>query len=129
MIERAARRIVLSAAFLGLAAGGAAACDDGREETSRDFYCVDADNVVLDERECDGGDHYLAHVPHTGTSYAPGARVPADVNHRFRADDRAARAQWNLPETGRVSNGSVKTGVVGKGGGAVTGKGGGSGGG
>ena len=38
--------------------------------------------------------------------------------NRFAYNDRAARQSFGLPATGRISNGTVKTSVVGKGGAA-----------
>jgi len=47
---------------------------------------------------------------------------------KFAYNDRAARSAFGLPATGRITNGTVKTSVVGKGGHGTSGKSGKSGG-
>lgn len=120
------RRVALSSTFLLLAAGGTAACDssDDRRET---FYCADANGRVVDEDYCDdngstlGGlgtaaaAYFIWHSFGYRPGYPVGYRLPSGGS-RFAYNDRAARSSYGLPTTGRVGNGTVKTGVVGKGG-------------
>ncbi len=121
------RQIVLPATFLLLAAGGTAACDSDENEDGH-FYCTDANGTVIDEDYCDDSDGdgssgfffmYMGssmHAPPSGhSSYPVGSRLPASAP-KFASNDRAARAKFGLPATGRIGNGTVKTGVVGKGG-------------
>lgn len=123
------RRIGLPATFLLLAAGGLAACDT-EENPNEDgyFYCADANGNVVDEDVCDdsGGSSgsgfffmYLGNSMHTPpggySSYPVGSKLPANAP-RFSVNDTAARQKFGLPTSGRVSNGTVKTNVVGKGG-------------
>jgi hypothetical protein len=123
----ASRSVSLTSTFLLLAAGGAAACDndDTREEG---FYCADANGVVVDEDNCDddgssaGGVGFLPFFIWHSSSYRPGyavgSKLPAGGS-RFAYNDRAARSSFGLPSTGRISNGTIKTSVVGKGGGST----------
>jgi hypothetical protein len=129
-IDMVARRlrsaqVVLSAAFLGLASGGVAACDSQPDEDEV-FYCVDENENIVDEDNCDdtrarsGGVgflplFFLAHSSRYPKGLRPGTKVPAG-GAKFAYNDAAARSQWGLPSTGRVANGTVKTGSVGKGG-------------
>jgi hypothetical protein len=66
---------------------------------------------------------------HSGP-YKPGQQLPKG-HQKFAYNDKTARAKFGLKPTGRIANGTVKTGVIGKGGPgstAVKGGGGGSGG-
>jgi hypothetical protein len=117
--------VSLTSTFLLLAAGGVAACDSSDDTQEEGFYCADANGVVVDEDNCDdnnGGNvgagllpffiwHSLAYRP----GYPIGYRLPPGGS-RFAYNDRASRAKFGLPSTGRISNGTVKTSVVGKGG-------------
>ena len=125
----ASRSVSLTSTFLLLAAGGVAACDndDSQEEG---FYCADANGVVVDEDNCDddgnngGGVGFLPFFIWHSSSYRPGYGVGSKLppgGSRFAYNDRAARSSFGLPSTGRISNGTVKTSVVGKGG-SSTGK-------
>jgi hypothetical protein len=120
------RSVSLTSTFLLLAAGGAAACDNGNKTQDQGFYCADANGVVVDEDNCDDNRHYGAGalVPFIWYSslyrpgYAVGQRLPAGGN-KFAYNDRAARQSFGLPPTGKIGNGTIKTSVVGKGGGGA----------
>lgn len=127
--KRSTQNLTLSLAFLALSTGGMAACksDSGivaEDGDQRVYYCTDESNTVVPDDRCDedgdgrGGTYYLFHTASGGASYSPGQRIPASSGSRFPYHDQAARKAAGLPETGRVSNGTTKTGVVGKGGGA-----------
>ena len=119
------RSVSLTSTFLLLAAGGVAACDND-DTQDEGFYCADANGVVVDEDNCDddgnnggGGIGLLPFFIWHSTSYRPGYAVGTKLppgGSRFAYNDRAARQRFGLPATGRVSNGTVKTSVVGKGG-------------
>ena len=124
------RSVSLTSTFLLLAAGGAAACDndDTRDEA---FYCADANGTVVDEDYCDddgnGGSgvgllpFFIWHSVGYRPGYAVGSKLPPGGS-KFAYNDRAARSSFGLPTTGRISNGTVKTSVVGKGGSGTSGK-------
>ena len=118
----------LTSTFLLLAAGGVAACDNN-DERDEGFYCADANGVVVDEDYCDddnnggggGGGFFIWHSSGYRSGYPVGSRLPAGGS-KFAYNDRAARSSFGLPSSGRITNGTVKTSVVGKGGSGTSGK-------
>jgi len=120
--------VSLTSTFLLLAAGGVAACDNN-DERDEGFYCADANGVVVDEDYCDddngggggGGGFFIWHSSGYRSGYPVGSRLPAGGS-KFAYNDRAARSSFGLPSSGRISNGTVKTSVVGKGGSGTSGK-------
>jgi hypothetical protein len=72
------------------------ACGSDEEETA---YCVDEENRVVDNSECDeryhGGTHggffwlFLAGNRFGGRTPTPGQRLPTDGAERVRANDRS----------------------------------------
>jgi hypothetical protein len=121
------KRVALTSTFLLLAAGGTAACDSSQEQDET-FYCADENGTVVDEDYCDddggggfGGAFFLWHSVGYGRGYPVGSRLPPG-GAKFPYNDRAQRSAFGLPSTGRVSNGTVKSNVVGKGGGSTSGK-------
>ncbi len=118
----------LTSTFLLLAAGGAAACDNDDEYRDEGFYCADANGVVVDEDYCDDNDggggvggFFIWHSSSYRPGYPVGTRLPAGGS-KFPYNDRAARSSFGLPSSGRITNGTVKTSVVGKGGSGTSGK-------
>ena len=120
----------LTSTFLLLAAGGLAACDNDDEYHEEGFYCANAEGVIVDEDYCDedddnggggGGGFFIWHSSGYRSGYPVGTRLPAGGS-KFAYNDRAARSSFGLPSTGRISNGTVKTSVVGKGGSGTSGK-------
>ena len=116
------RSVSLTSTFLLLAAGGTAACDSNRYH-DEGFYCADANGVIVDESFCDDSRHYggspgyyIWHSPGYRSGYPIGYRLPAGGS-RFAYNDTASRASFGLPSTGKIGNGTIKSSVVGKGGG------------
>ncbi len=126
------RQVTLTSTFtlLALGVGGLTACGDSPEDEFEDghFYCTDRHGVVVAEEYCDTDDeHYNSgnffyfmgsslHAPPANyTSYPVGSKLPAN-SVKVPVSDQAARTRLKLPPTGRVQNGTVKVGVVGKGG-------------
>ncbi|MBB2946236.1 hypothetical protein FB565_005994 [Actinoplanes lutulentus] len=115
------RSVSLTSTFLLLAAGGAAACDND-EYVDEGFYCADANGVVVDEDYCDDDDSYhggagffIWHSSGYGRGYPVGQKLPSGGS-KFAYNDAASRSKFGLPASGKISNGTVKTSVVGKGG-------------
>jgi hypothetical protein len=88
---------------------------------------------VVDEENCDDDDDrgggvgfvplfFIWHSSSFRPGYPVGTKLPPGGS-RFAYNDRAARSSFGLPATGRISNGTVKTSVVGKGGAGSTGSG------
>jgi hypothetical protein len=83
-------------ATLAAAAIAFSACGDDEDETA---YCVDEDNVVVENDECDeryrstshGGFFWLFLGSNRlgGRRPAPGQRLPTDGAERVRANDRS----------------------------------------
>ncbi|GAA1583655.1 hypothetical protein [Actinoplanes couchii] len=151
------RRVVLTATFIALAAGGTAACDAPQDEetfytgpgevyevpddeeyvdeepveedTDEVFYCADEDGEIVEAENCDddtsaGGLFFLWHSSSYQRGLGPGERL-YDGDY-FPPGDKASRKAFKLPATGRVTNGTVKTNVVGRGstgGGSISGGG------
>jgi hypothetical protein len=122
------RSVSLTSTFLLLAAGGVAACDNDDEYRDEGFYCADANGVVVDEDYCDeddsnggGAGFFIWHSSGYRSGYPVGSRLPAGGS-KFAYNDRAARSSFGLPSSGRITNGTVKTSVVGKGGSGTSGK-------
>jgi hypothetical protein len=122
------RSVSLTTTFMLLASGGVAACDGGDETQDEGFYCADENGVVVDEDNCDddnargGGVGLLPFFIWHSASYRPGYAVGTKLppgGSRFAYNDRAARQRFGLPATGRIANGTIKTSVVGKGGGST----------
>jgi len=123
----ASRSVSLTSTFLLLAAGGVAACDSD-DSQDEGFYCADANGVVVDEDNCDddgnGGSgvgllpFFIWHSSSYRPGYSVGSKLPAGGS-KFAYNDRAARSSFGLPTSGRISNGTVKTSVVGKAGGGT----------
>jgi len=126
------RSVSLTSTFLLLAAGGVAACDNDTQDEG--FYCADANGTVVDEDNCDDNNNgggvgfvplfFIWHSASYRSGYPVGYRLPAGGS-KFAYNDRAARSAFGLPATGRITNGTVKTSVVGKGGHGTSGKSGG----
>ena len=123
----ASRSVSLTSTFLLLAAGGVAACDNGDEYQDEGFYCADENGVIVDEDYCDddndraGGGGAFFFIWHS-SSYRPGYRVGQKLppgGSRFAYNDTAARQRFGLPASGRIANGTIKSSVVGKGGGST----------
>ena len=120
------RSVSLTSTFLLLAAGGVAACDNDDTQDEA-FYCADENGTVVDEDYCDDDNNnngggvgivplfFIWHSSSYRSGYPVGTKLPAGGS-RFAYNDRAARQSFGLPSTGRISNGTVKTSVVGKGG-------------
>ena len=113
--RRNTARVVLGAAFLGLAAGGTAACDSADDDHT--FYCVDQNDTIVNEDDCDddgngaGGFFLLgplAALPRA-SSPAPSCRRRLEVRlqrHRAAqrvgpAGDRAGQQRHGEVERGR----------------------------
>jgi hypothetical protein len=95
-----------------------AACgSDGDDDQTA--YCVDANNQVVDDSNCDesngyGGGFFFLFLG--GGSY-----IPAAAGTRINPADSAARTRAGLPATGKAAGTTVRSGGIGKGSGGSTG--------
>lgn len=69
-----------------------------------------------------GGGFFIWHSPLYRAGYPIGYRLPAGGS-RFAYNDATARRSFGLPMSVRIGTGTIKTNVVGKGGGAHVGSG------
>lgn len=146
MTRRMCSTKALSAGTLGLLAAASLAGCEGEEDGRQDaqFHCGIERGGVEEVIDCDdinesdgtvntGGGVYAVMIfsqPYAGGSgYAPGQALPANnQRQRIGYKDAAGRQRFGLPPSGKIANGTVKTGVLGKGGGPAPAKGGGVGG-
>ena len=81
------------------------------------FYCADEEGEILDEEYCADADetssYFLWYSPNYARGLTPGTQL--DGGDYISAGDREARRAFKLPATGKVGNGTIKTGVVGRG--------------
>ncbi|GGL18367.1 hypothetical protein [Mangrovihabitans endophyticus] len=122
------RSVSLTSTFLLLAAGGAAACDNGSDYQDEGFYCADENGVIVDEDYCDddyhgpgAGGFFIWHSSGYRPGYRVGTKLPAGGS-KFAYNDSSARSRFGLPASGKIGNGTVKTSVVGKGGSGFSGR-------
>lgn len=100
-----------------------AACSSsgGEEQTA---YCVNAENQVVDDSNCDesrgyGGGSFFLFMAVGG--FGRGSYIPTGGGTRINPADPAARASAGLPTTGKAAGTTVRSGGVGKGSGGSTG--------
>lgn len=125
----------LTAGFLALAGGAAAACDneDDYHQEERHYQCAVEVNGEPQAVDCDavqddgggGGFVYIGgysqpvfiHSAPAASVRAvqPGQKLPPG-GYRISYKDADGRTRAGLPPTGKVANNTVKTSVVGKGG-------------
>jgi hypothetical protein len=114
----------------GAAMGFLAACGSDDREDAQRVYCVDQQDKVVDEDECERaerGGGSLGGLPFFfllssfgGHRYSPGQVIPAQYSsgaRRVGVSDAAGRRSAGLPSTGRVTSGQRITGGIGSRGG------------
>lgn len=93
--------------------------------TEQQAYCVDANNQVVDEVNCDESHGYgggLFFLMLASGGYGRGSVINGG-GARINPADSAARAAAGLPATGRAAGTTVKAGGIGHGSGGSTGTG------
>lgn len=115
--------------LIGLALSGVmvvpsvASCgSSGAEEQTA--YCVDADNQVVDDSNCDesrgyGGGFFFLLL--AGGGFGRGSVIPAAGTTRINPADSRARVSAGLPATGRAAGTTIRSGGIGKGAGGRVG--------
>ncbi|GIF04485.1 hypothetical protein [Actinoplanes siamensis] len=78
------------------------------------FYCADEEGEIADEDYCDDdtGRYFIWHSTSYSRGLGPGAHL--DGGDYFPPGDTTSRRAFKLPTAGRVSNGTVKTNIVGR---------------
>ena len=90
--------------------------EEEEEPTDEVFYCADEDGQIVDEDNCDDdsgtSSYFLWHSPGYPRGLRPGTVL--EDGEAFPAGDRTTRRAFKLPATGTVSNGTIKTNIVGR---------------
>jgi hypothetical protein len=114
----------------GAAMGFLAACGDGNDNEAREVYCVDQQDNVVDDSQCEEAERhggFVGGLPFFfllggfgGNRYGVGQTIPRQFTSaatRVNPSDSSARSRSGLPTTGKVASGTRITGGIGKGGG------------
>lgn len=83
--------------------------------TDEVFYCADEEGEIVEDDYCadESSSYFLWYSPLYARGLSPGSYL--DGGDYFSAGDQEARRAFKLPATGKVGNGTVKTGIVGRG--------------
>ncbi|WP_111765777.1 hypothetical protein [Nakamurella deserti] len=119
--------------LIGLALSGVlvvpsvAACGSSGDDDEQTAYCVDANNQVVDDSNCDerngyGGGFFFLFLATGG--FGRGSYIPTTGGTRINPADSAARVRAGLPGTGKAAGTTIRSGGIGKGSGGATGSGG-----
>ena len=127
-----AKAAITTVSLTGAAMGFLTACGAGggeSENEAREVYCVDEQDNVVDEEQCEeaerNGGVGLGGLPFFfllgsfgGNRYGVGQRIPQQYTGsatRVNPSDTSARSRNGLPGTGRVSSGTRVSGGIGSG--------------
>ena len=111
------------------AMGFMTACSTGNNNDAREVYCVDGQDKVVDETQCQEAERhggFVGGLPFFfllggfgGNRYSVGQRIPAQYTGaatRVNPSDSSARSRNGLPRTGTVASGTRISGGLGAGG-------------
>jgi hypothetical protein len=127
------RAAIGTVSLTGAAMGFLAACGtEGEDQEAQRVYCVDEQDQVVDEEQCEEAERnggYVGGFPFFflvggfgGNRYAVGQTIPRQYTgaaNRVNPADTTARSRAGLPGSGRVTSGSRISGGIGTGGGRV----------
>jgi hypothetical protein len=119
--------VTLTSAAIGFLAGcGAGGADD--ENEAREVYCVDEQDQVVDDSQCEEAERhggFVGGLPFFfllggfgGNRYSVGQRIPAQYTGsatRVNPSDSTARSRNGLPRSGAVASGTRISGGLGSG--------------
>ncbi len=125
------RAAIGTVSLTGAAMGFLAACGTDEESEAQRVYCVDEQDRVVDEEQCEEAERnggYVGGFPFFfllggfgGNRYAVGQTIPPQYTGsatRVNPSDSSARSRNGLPSSGRVTSGSRISGGIGSGSGA-----------
>jgi hypothetical protein len=137
-VRAAVGTVTLTGAAMGFlsACGAGDAGSNGEDSEAREVYCVDEQNQVVDDEQCEEAERnggFIGGLPFFfliggfgGNRYAPGQRIPSQYTGtatRVNPSDGLARSRNGLPRAGTVSSGTRISGGIGSGGGGRSGVG------
>ncbi|MDB5733288.1 MAG: uncharacterized protein JWQ03_3183 [Variovorax sp.] len=128
-VRAAVGTVTLTGAAVGFLSGCGAG---GNENDAREVYCVDHQDKVVDENQCEEAERsggFVGGLPFFfllggfgGNRYSVGQQIPArytGVATRVNPSDRTARGNNGLARTGKVASGTRISGGLGSGGGSA----------
>jgi hypothetical protein len=125
------KAVISTVTLSGAAMGWLTACGDGgNDNEAREVYCVDEQDQVVDEDQCEEAERnggYVGGLPFFfllggfgGNRYAVGQTIPRQYTGaatRINPSDTSARSRNGMPSSGRVTSGTRISGGIGSGGG------------
>ena len=125
------KAVISTVSLTGAAMGWLTACGTGDDENeAREVYCVDEQDQVVDDDQCEEAERhggFVGGLPFFflvggfgGNRYSVGQRIPSQYTGaatRVNPSDSSARRNSGLASSGRVASGTRITGGIGSGGG------------
>ena len=124
------KAVISTVSLTGAAMGWLTACGTGGEDENeaREVYCVDEQDQVVDDDQCEEAERnggFVGGVPFFfllggfgGNRYSVGQTIPQQYTGsatRVNPSDTSARSRAGLPGSGRVSSGTRVSGGIGSG--------------
>ena len=134
-VRAAVGTVTLTGAAMGfLAACGAGdAGNNGEDAEAREVYCVDEQDQVVDDEQCEEAERnggFVGGLPFFfllggfgGNRYSVGQTIPRQYTGaatRLNPSDTSARSRSGLPSSGKVASGTRISGGIGSGAGGGT---------
>ncbi len=124
------KAVISTVSLTGAAMGWLTACGTGGddENEAREVYCVDEQDRVVDDDQCEEAERhggFVGGLPFFfllggfgGNRYSVGQTIPRQYTGaatRVNPSDRSARSRAGMPSTGKVASGTRISGGIGKG--------------
>ena len=124
------KAVISTVSLTGAAMGWLTACGTGGddENEAREVYCVDEQDKVVDDDQCEEAERhggFVGGLPFFfllggfgGNRYSVGQTIPRQYTGaatRVNPSDTSARSRAGMPSTGKVASGTRISGGIGKG--------------
>ncbi len=123
------KAVISTVSLTGAAMGWLTACGTGGDENeAREVYCVDEQDRVVDDDQCEEAERhggFVGGLPFFfllggfgGNRYSVGQTIPRQYTGaatRVNPSDSSARSRAGMPSTGKVASGTRISGGIGKG--------------
>ncbi|WP_138758487.1 hypothetical protein [Modestobacter altitudinis] len=124
------KAVISTVTLTGAAMGWLTACGAGGEDENeaREVYCVDEQDRVVDDDQCEEAERnggFVGGLPFFfllggfgGNRYGVGQTIPRQYTGaatRLNPSDSSARSRAGMPSTGKVASGTRISGGIGKG--------------